>query len=350
MFSEFSHVTCPGVVPVVAAPLLQLIFTILPGILLAMLGAILRLFSPTGFRNALRLAWQQKTAVVILALLIAAAVYGFRTLLADRYTITEAETGSDWTTARFDLRRRGAVPGTKSPTVAKVVWNFRSDYGFFASPAVVGNRVYISAHHLGTYDRDKGQIFCLDANTGGVVWANSPENYRPTFSSPVIAGDYLVCGEGLHETRDARVVCLDIRPEKKGAVVWTFETKNHVECTPAVYNGRVYVGAGDDGIYCLDLKSGKMVWHIPNTMYVGSDGKQFKDDAKNYGLKNERFKEGVAVAFKTETKDGKNVATILRPLAKGESESVWRSERRHHQTERCGQGHLDGGHVQGTGT
>ena len=27
MFSEFSHVTCPGVVPVVAAPLLQLIFT-----------------------------------------------------------------------------------------------------------------------------------------------------------------------------------------------------------------------------------------------------------------------------------------------------------------------------------
>ena len=78
-------------------------------------------------------------------LLIAAAVYGFRTLLADRYTITEAETGSDWTTARFDLRRRGAVPGTKSPTVAKVVWNFRSDYGFFASPAVVGNRVYISA-------------------------------------------------------------------------------------------------------------------------------------------------------------------------------------------------------------
>ena len=92
-----------------------------------------------------------------------------------------------------------------------------------------------------------------------------------------------------------------------------------MECTPAVYDGRVYVGAGDDGIYCLDLKSGKMVWHIPNTMYVGSDGKQFKDDAKNYGLKNERFKEGVAVAFKTETKDGKNVATILRPLAKGES-------------------------------
>jgi outer membrane protein assembly factor BamB len=323
MLFESCSFSCPGVVPVLVGPL-QIIITILPGILLAILSGMIRLFSPTGFRNAMRLVWRQKAAVLALGLLVAGAVYGYRTFLrSDQGAVTDAEKGSDWTTARFDLKRTGAVPGAESPTAPKVIWNYRSEYGFLASPAVVGNRVYISAARLGVFEKS-GQIFCFDADTGAVVWANSPENYRPTFSSPVIAGDYLVCGEGLHETYDARVVCLDIRPDQKGKVLWTFTTRNHVECTPAIYNDRVYFGAGDDGIYCLDLKPGdnkqaKLIWHIPNTMFVGSDGKQFKDKAAEYGLRNARFKEGVTVVFKSETKDGKIVPVVLRPLKADEN-------------------------------
>ena len=331
MFADSSF-SCPGVVPVLVGPL-QVILTVLPGILLAMLGGMIRLFSPRGFANAARLLWRQKTAVLILGLAVAGTLYGCRNLLTgskQHFDGSEAESGSDWTTARGGLLRTGAVFDDKqpdkhpSPIAFKMIWNFRSPdgFGFTASPAVVGNRVYISAWLVSI--KKEGMIYCLDADTGALVWANAPDNYRPTFSSPVISGNYLVCGEGLHETRDARVVCLDIRPEAKGKVLWTFETRNHVECTPAIDKDRVYFGAGDDGIYCLALEPGegnqaRMIWHIPNTMYVGADGEQFKDKAEEYGLRNERFKEGVAVVFRTETKDGKEVPIVLRPLEAGEN-------------------------------
>jgi outer membrane protein assembly factor BamB len=291
-----SPLICPGVVPVLVGPL-QVLLTILPGLLVAMLGGIVALFKPSGMKNLVKLLWQQKLAVVLLALVVSGAVYGYRSVWSSTSTgpTQEAQQGTDWTTARFDLRRTGAVPGTPSPTMPKLIWSFKKENteGFLSSPAVVGNRVYIASVTRGAFQRlVGGKIWCLDADTGKVAWSSAPEDFRPTFSSPVVAGDYLVCGEGLHDTRDARVVCLDIRPEMKGAVVWTFATKNHVECTPVVANGKVYVGAGDDGYYCLDLKPDangqpKVLWHLPGEQYPDAETSLAVHEGKVYaGLGN----------------------------------------------------------------
>jgi outer membrane protein assembly factor BamB len=285
MLSDFTSFSCPAVVPVLVGPL-QVILTILPGILLAMLGGLVRLFSPSGFRNALRLAWQQKITVAVLALTVVGCVYGYRALMAhSRGDFSgSAEKGSDWTCARFDLLRTGAVPGSPSPTVFKSVWNYKSPegFGFLSSPAIVGNRLYLTGAALGC--EKIGQILCLDADTGAVVWANAPDGYRATFSSPVVSGDYLVCGEGLHETADARIICLDVH---KGTVLWTVTTANHVECTPFIYEDRVYVGAGDDGIYCVDLKPGpdgkaKVNWHLTQDQVQDCETSLAVHDGKVY--------------------------------------------------------------------
>jgi outer membrane protein assembly factor BamB len=282
---------CPAVVPVLVGPL-QVLLTLLPGLIVALFGGLLGLFRPSGFKNALKLLWRQKIAVVCVIAVGAGLFYGVKALWPGGAgeVVTAALAGDDWPTARFDLRRCGVAPGSASPVRPTVVWSFRND-GFFASPAVVGNRVYVASANIGAFKKT-GKIYCFDADTGAVVWSKAPPEYRATFSSPVVKGNYLVCGEGLHDTRDARVICLDLRPGHEGEVIWTFRTKNHVECTPVISGGRVYVGAGDDGYYCLDLEpdadgQAKVHWHKPGDAYPDAETSLAVHDDKVYaGLGN----------------------------------------------------------------
>lgn len=281
---------CPAVVPVLVGPL-QVLLTILPGLIVALVGGVLALFKPSGFKNAVKLLWRQKIAVAALVGVGVALYFG-----ASRWwprgeagVVTSIQEGSDWPTARGDLTRCGAKLDRPSPARRALNWSYRDGMeGFLASPAVVGNRVYIASATLSI--SKTGAILCLDADTGALVWKNAPPRYRPTFSSPVVVGDYLVCGEGLHDTRDARIVCLDVKND--GKVLWTFRTNNHVECTPVIANGRVYVGAGDDGYYCLDLKPGPdgeavVRWHLPTEKYPDAETSLAIHEGKVYaGLGN----------------------------------------------------------------
>jgi outer membrane protein assembly factor BamB len=283
--------SCPAVVPVLVGPL-QVLLTILPGLIVAVAGGVLALFKPSGFKNAVKLLWRQKIAVAALVLVGAAIYFGATHWWPRGHAgdVSALQAGTDWTTARGDLARCGTLPGSPSPGRRELVWTYRpADEGFLASPAVVGNRLYIASANLGVFSKS-GAIHCIDTDNGTCVWKSAPPNYRPTFSSPVVVGDYLVCGEGLHDTRDARIICLDVANE--GKVQWTFRTNNHVECTPVVADGRVYVGAGDDGYYCLDLKPGPngqavVHWHLPAEKYPDAETSLAVHDGKVYaGLGN----------------------------------------------------------------
>ena len=104
---------------------------------------------------------------------------------------------------RRATRRPGTAVGNEPPADGGLVWSYAADVKtFFASPAVVGNRVYVSSADKGPL-RDRGAIYCLDADSGGLVWKAAPSGYVATFSSPVVAGKFLVCGEGLHYTLNA---------------------------------------------------------------------------------------------------------------------------------------------------
>jgi outer membrane protein assembly factor BamB len=152
---------------------------------------------------------------------------------------------------------------------------------------VVGDRVYATTAVTG-FGGGKGRILCFHAGTGRLLWEAAPPGYRATFSSPVVAGDRLVCGEGLHFTRDARVVCLDLRSGHEGQVLWTYRTKSHVECTPVVYEGKVYVGAGDDGYYCFWLEGdgngeAKVLWHLDGEDYPDAETSLAVHEGRVYG-------------------------------------------------------------------
>lgn len=286
---DISVCTQLAVVPVLVGPL-QVLLAILPGLILAVLGAIVSLLRPSAMLALLKLLWRLKVPVLISLVAVGLLVGAVRTFLPRWWggTVSAAQVGGgDWPVFRASLARTGWAADQEGPGGGGVNWMHRSGgESFFSSPAVVGNRVYVASADMGVIS-ESGTIYCFDAESGVVAWKAAPRGFRPTFSSPVVWKDYLVCGEGLHVTRDARVVCLDLRPGREGQVRWTYRTKSHVECAPVIDGGRVYVGAGDDGYYCFELEpdasgNAQVVWHLDGKDYPDAETSLAVHDGKVY--------------------------------------------------------------------
>ena len=70
---------------------------------------------------------------------------------------------------------------------------------------------------------------------------------------PVIADGLLYYGS----SADDKIYCLDATT---GEQRWTFFTEGPVRLAPTIAEGRVFVGSDDGHAYCLDAKSGTLVW------------------------------------------------------------------------------------------
>ncbi|MCE9610946.1 MAG: PQQ-binding-like beta-propeller repeat protein [Chthoniobacter sp.] len=268
-----------AVVPILVGPLqmlLQMLATMLPAILLGIASALLALVKPRTFKLAMRILWRLKGCLLLtLAVIVGAVFVAVATFRKPTGPVSQAETTThDWPAFRGGAQRTGALADSPSPVEGGIKWAFASEAKtFHSSPAILGNRLYVTSAEVGVFST-RGAIYCLDADTGGVVWKSAPEDFRATFSSPSIAGKYLVTGEGLHTVKDGRISCLDI--SRGGALLWSYRTKSHVESSAAIANGRAYIGAGDDGYYCFRLEPDAqgqpvLLWHLPGDKYPDAE-------------------------------------------------------------------------------
>ena len=209
-----------------------------------------------------------------------------------------------------------------------LVWSVFIDPGFlpWSSPAVHAGRVFIAA--------SSGTLYCLNAFNGAVIWStfiggtpNGPITVanNKVFSgthSPIptlvalneidgsIVWQYFDPNGGFVNSNGAAVVdgdgdgnlevyfgvaggpvgqaiCLN---EANGLVKWIYTFRNIVApggygpgwstSTPAVHNGKVYVGSDDGYIYALNAGTGAKVWEFQTKGAVWSapavaDGKVF---------------------------------------------------------------------------
>ena len=274
-----------AVVPLLVGPL-QVLLAMLPAILLGLGSALLALLKPRTFKLALRILWRLKVSVLLAVAVIGGMVFGARAVFRNSGTVTNAETAThDWPLFRGGPQRTGTVAGSPSPTTGGIHWTFANDAKtFHSSPAIVGNRLYVTSAEVGVFST-RGAIYCLDADTGGVVWKASPAGFRATFSSPAVAGKYLVTGEGLHQVKDGRITCLDVT--RGGAVLWSYRTKSHVESTACIAHGRAFIGAGDDGYYCFQLEPDAhgnpvLLWHLPGDKYHDAENDPVEHNGRVY--------------------------------------------------------------------
>lgn len=141
-----------------------------------------------------------------------------------------------------------------------MLWDFQSkDKGLIVSSATVNDKhVYIASAHP-TFKF--GNLYCLDRQTGKRKWHFDDDgDFKQAFSSPCLANGKLYIGEGFHDDQNCKLYCIDAASGKK---LWDFPTASQTESSPVVADGKVYFGAGNDGLYCLDAAGGKKIWQFP---------------------------------------------------------------------------------------
>ena len=98
---------------------------------------------------------------------------------------------------------------------------------------------------------DDGEIVCLQAQSGRVLWSFQGEAVMAT-SAPVIVGGHVLLALG------RTVVSLEAQ---SGRVVWTRSLEAPVEmCSPAVFDGMAYLGTRRGTLVALQMQDGALVW------------------------------------------------------------------------------------------
>jgi outer membrane protein assembly factor BamB len=102
--------------------------------------------------------------------------------------------------------------------------------GIWATPALHGEALFETTN--------SGRLLAVDRKTGRVAW--ELDLAPPTWSSPAVVDDVLIVGDcaGLLHAYDLRRDPLRGAPRE----LWTVELGGCIESTPAVWNGRVFVG------------------------------------------------------------------------------------------------------------
>jgi outer membrane protein assembly factor BamB len=305
-----------AVIPSAFGPI-QALIVILPQLMLALAAGLLAIFKPRTYKLLGAYLWSHKAFTVVLVGIIGILIWSPS---FSSSKVAEEQVGAPWSAFRGGPGRTGAVAGARGPqSQPRILWKIAGDpiggstAEIDSSPAVVGNRLYFGVGTNSILTGSKGSICCVDTDTGALAWRWTGEKELPTplraiFSSPVVwveppekgappAARYLVCGEGYHEDKDGRLICLDLEPVRKSKgkeppkLLWFLQATDHVESSPCIHEGKVFVGSGDDGYWCVELGTGKILWHIEGS-------------CDTYELKGPKAAELAPLAGKTVAVDG----------------------------------------------
>lgn len=260
----------PAVVPSLIGPLHSLML-LFPQMLLGLVLVLDSLTNPSAWREAAMRLWETMRtkplkAIIWLCLLVAIGLSVWWLLTPVQHSIAKPSgllVDESWPTFHATPGRCGiAEPSdARVPAAPQLRWIFHDSLilerrPFACSPAVAGSRVLIGG--------DNYKLYCVDTETGQLQW--DFEAQYPIFSSPAVWNGRVYIGEGLHYDANTSLYCLDLN---SGHVIWSFQTGSHTESSPTVDSGKVYFGAGDDGIYCLDAITSEVQWRFPDAHVDG---------------------------------------------------------------------------------
>lgn len=122
-----------------------------------------------------------------------------------------------------------------------IVWTFNETTniagGIYGTPGIVGDTIVVTS--------DAGRLIGLDRADGRVKWERRMKG--PLWASPVIVDDVLLVGDcdGFFHAYD--VSNPDVAPPE----LWSVELGGCIEATPAVWNGRIYIGTRAGHLFIL---------------------------------------------------------------------------------------------------
>ncbi|VTU00613.1 PQQ enzyme repeat domain protein OS=Halorubrum saccharovorum DSM 1137 GN=C471_00065 PE=4 SV=1: PQQ_3: PQQ_2 [Gemmataceae bacterium] len=164
---------------------------------------------------------------------------------------TAAEPGP-WGTYRGTPQRTGNTDNKAGPEKPVVLWAVRSNDHFLAAPVPVKDSVFVAG--VGAFNRPTVTLFPLtEQPPTKATWAKSaPYLKLASVSSPAVAGEYLVFGDGMHQDSGGVLHCVSAATSKP---VWQLTLPGdliHLEGGPLVAGNRAYIGGGAAGVICVE--------------------------------------------------------------------------------------------------
>jgi len=161
---------------------------------------------------------------------------------------------ADWLTHRANPERTGCIDGLPGPKAGKVLWVFKAQEHFIASPVAEGRTLLVSS--LGGLNTGLFRALSLDPNPPErVLWTKrAPFLKLPMVCSPAVADGLIVFGDGMHQTDGAILYALKADTARP---FWQLPLPGklvHLECPPAIDKGRVFIGGGEAGVIAADIK------------------------------------------------------------------------------------------------
>jgi outer membrane protein assembly factor BamB len=118
-----------------------------------------------------------------------------------------------------------------------IVWSVPDNAGIWATPAIGDGMIYAPT--------DGGRLLGVDQQSGEILWEKKLPG--PTWQSPVVVDDVLLQGDcsGVLHAYDVS------DPKADPPELWSVQLEGCIESTPAVFEGRVFVGARGGAFYAI---------------------------------------------------------------------------------------------------
>jgi outer membrane protein assembly factor BamB len=162
----------------------------------------------------------------------------------------------------------GSPPAPTTPAAAgpRPLWVFEASRpgSVVAAPVVTDSAVYLAAVHMQGLRR-QGAVYALDPTTGKARWGFDRDgDMLATASTPLVAGGRVLFGEGMHGDKSCRLHCIDTT----GRLLWTAPASDHIEGGPAEAGGLIVFPSGNDGLYAVDAATGAERWHFAADLHI----------------------------------------------------------------------------------
>jgi outer membrane protein assembly factor BamB len=158
---------------------------------------------------------------------------------------------ADWPTFRGNAARTGSVDDKPGPRQPKILWSYKTTGNFVGSPAATDKFVFVAA--LGAFNSGTFSALHTGEAPQRLAWTKTPPTLKlPSVASPAIANGLVHFGDGMHQNSGATLYAASA---PTGTLLWKYTVPGelvHMEGGPSFAEGRVYVGAGNAGVICVD--------------------------------------------------------------------------------------------------
>src|SRR5262245_51069740 len=123
-------------------------------------------------------------------------------------SVVSSASAQPWSSYRGNAQRTGNTDGKAGPAKPDVLWAYKAQEHFVASPVPLGDRLFVSG--FSGFNAPTLRALSTDPKAGQrLAWMKGIPLFKlPAVSSPAVSGGKLVFGDGMHHTDGAFLHCV----------------------------------------------------------------------------------------------------------------------------------------------